>query len=671
VDVLQDEELWSWWKNGLLPLVFDGEGWHDNHDQTNPLFTDVSTKGFWLRYNRVVGGIRLRQERSYEECTSTDFLLELYDGTCVGGHDYNIDPEAGLFTQRAETTINPQREEWLWILDSLETVTQKTEDLEANGWYDRHTMKIEFAIPVYNAEFGVHTIVFVNFYKSRGGHIFKKVIPRSQHASWHYRWWFIIIDCVWLLCVLYIMFKSITDIILKYRSGDWKESVHLWAAIDWLTVAGAFAIIIMFFSGLDMRNHMNDHLILLGTIDPETDRERWEDVAKVYTQALEDNVKYVRSQRLMMAAYPLIIMARLVKAFSAQPRLALVTKTLSSSVVDLFHFVLVFASVFSAFLVCGVVLFGKDVRSFTTVPRALITCFRIMFGDVEWESLRVVGRNLAGTWLVLFIVSISLIMVNMILAIIVDHYEEVKSSTGYKETLIEETVQVVGRWWRIRTGKEVSLYDILAALVENSGPAITDPSAMKRMVSGVMGSLPFKSEDDETETAESESAEKSISNSTDCEDVNSSSSSVDKRQSVQLSHTRSMGRTSIIFATDLQDIARVSEDQALEIIQGAIEDFHEANKDDADWDELVFLVERSDGRARKCAKLAREAAAAKGVGMLEELQWFSNQVTLHLEAVSAEIDDGKREVDRLNALKKHFQHLLLQLPPSVVFPITE
>ena len=93
------------------------------------------------------------------------------------------------------------------------------EDLEANGWYDRHTMKIEFAIPVYNAEFGVHTIVFVNFYKSRGGHIFKKVIPRSQHASWHYRWWFIIIDCVWLLCVLYIMFKSITDIILKYLAS--------------------------------------------------------------------------------------------------------------------------------------------------------------------------------------------------------------------------------------------------------------------------------------------------------------------------------------------------------------------------------------------------------------------------------------------------------------------
>merc|ERR1711862_312274 len=100
------------------------------------------------------------------------------------------------------------------------------------------------------------------------------------------------------------------------------------------------------------------------------------------------------------------------------------TKTLSHASSDLFHFMIIFISVFFTFMIFGVVLFFREVRSFTTVSRSLISCFRIMLGDIDWEELRVIGRTEAGIWLWLFIVIVSMLMLNMVLAIIMDNYEE-------------------------------------------------------------------------------------------------------------------------------------------------------------------------------------------------------------------------------------------------------
>eukprot|EP00971_Amphidinium_carterae_P205037 4069386-Amphidinium_carterae.1 len=118
-----------------------------------------------------------------------------------------------------------------------------------------------------------------------------------------------------------------------------------------------------------------------------------------------------------MAAYPIIIVVRLFKAFKAQPRLALVTRTMTSAATDLIHFgivcfpeyswegrgwhnklrhailaILRFSSVFLAFAVAGVMLFGGEVLDFGTLDRAIIACFRVVHGDFQWDEISRVGR---------------------------------------------------------------------------------------------------------------------------------------------------------------------------------------------------------------------------------------------------------------------------------------
>merc|ERR1719253_137766 len=144
---------------------------------------------------------------------------------------------------------------------------------------------------------------------------------------------------------------------------------------------------------------MNEALENLGVTPYSGGSDAYKSACEKYMMSLQDNVNYVRHLRLTVAVYPLIIIIRLFKSFAAQPKLALVTKTLGNAWPDLFHFSIVFLSVFVTFTICGIVLFGREVGSFTTWTRATISCFRIMLGDIDWEELSAIGRTEASIWL--------------------------------------------------------------------------------------------------------------------------------------------------------------------------------------------------------------------------------------------------------------------------------
>merc|ERR1719440_825138 len=76
-----------------------------------------------------------------------------------------------------------------------------------------------------------------------------------------------------------------------------------------------------------------------------------------------------RKFRMSLFLYPVLVMLRLFKSFNAQPRLGIVTRTLSRSANDMAHFLIVFMSIFISFAVSGTVLFGQDLDDFATFDR--------------------------------------------------------------------------------------------------------------------------------------------------------------------------------------------------------------------------------------------------------------------------------------------------------------
>merc|ERR1719230_1036419 len=99
-----------------------------------------------------------------------------------------------------------------------------------------------------------------------------------------------------------------------------------------------------------------------------------------------------------MALYPFVTVARFFKAFSAQARLAAVTKTLQNASTDIVHFGIVFGTVFSVYTVSAMILFGQELNEFANLGRALNTVFRCLLGDFDWDEMNDVGRLEAGIW---------------------------------------------------------------------------------------------------------------------------------------------------------------------------------------------------------------------------------------------------------------------------------
>merc|ERR1719446_637337 len=58
-----------------------------------------------------------------------------------------------------------------------------------------------------------------------------------------------------------------------------------------------------------------------------------------------------------------------------------------------------------------------------------------MFGDFDWEELRKVGRLDAFLWFIPFIVLIVLILLNMLIAIVMDAYEEVITGLDHEDNI--------------------------------------------------------------------------------------------------------------------------------------------------------------------------------------------------------------------------------------------
>lgn len=477
-DVNSLTDFWSWMNMGFIPLMFIFEhGWGQhilefNHTKEGGLAPSLPfvgeedfKRGMHLYYNRLVGGFRMVQERSTNDelgCTTNEKLVQFYGVDCVGGKGYELDPEM----MTARLTPNPEKEVWAYVNDDIEKTMANVLDWEVSGWLDAKTSKIEISIAVYNAEYGLHSLVTVNFFFSRGGHIWKKIIPLSTYANWTDRKMLILIDFIWIMSMFAVWIQEIQEMITAVRQfgvkGLYSEYLNFWNVIDWASIMASLLVLSMFYGAIVMTNVCNDELEILGEMVRGT--AEYNEQVKVYFDALHTCVHYVHKLALLMSGYPLIIVVRLLKAFHSQPRLAAVTRTLEVASVELIHFLIIFMLVFASFAVSGCVLFGRAVDGFATVPRSINSCFLLLLGDIDWDSIKVVGRREAQMWLGSFIIINCLLMMNMLLAIVMDAYSEVKGDMGAAETLVEEGMQVFRRWMGARRGELVPLSKILNAI---------------------------------------------------------------------------------------------------------------------------------------------------------------------------------------------------------------
>eukprot|EP00928_Gymnodinium_smaydae_P012558 TRINITY_DN14553_c0_g1_i1.p1 TRINITY_DN14553_c0_g1~~TRINITY_DN14553_c0_g1_i1.p1 ORF type:complete len:406 (+),score=38.28 TRINITY_DN14553_c0_g1_i1:125-1219(+) len=150
-----------------------------------------------------------------------------------------------------------------------------------------------------------------------------------------------------------------------------------------------------------------------------------------------DTIIYLKSSiGFIVAEYHLALMFRFFTAFAAQPRLGVVIGTLSSSLSDIFHFLVVLLPTFVAYAITGSLIYGRRLEEFSTFQKSVGTCFKMLLeGEFDWPRLSLEDYFTSLIWTWSFLLLLVLLMLNMVLAIIMDVYIELRRSAGKLETL--------------------------------------------------------------------------------------------------------------------------------------------------------------------------------------------------------------------------------------------
>ncbi|KAL3132313.1 hypothetical protein ABBQ32_008891 [Trebouxia sp. C0010 RCD-2024] len=148
----------------------------------------------------------------------------------------------------------------------------------------------------------------------------------------------------------------------------------------------------------------------------------------------------------------LLLIGRVLKRMDFQPRLGVVTRSLALAGPDLIHFCLVCGMVFVGYAMMAHLIFGNTIQQFSTFGTAVNTCFAILLGDISVNDDLNQLQGLQGVAATLFFWSFELlvfmVLLNFLLAIIVDAFSEVKENTHETTGLHTEVGQMVREKWR-------------------------------------------------------------------------------------------------------------------------------------------------------------------------------------------------------------------------------
>eukprot|EP00928_Gymnodinium_smaydae_P036530 TRINITY_DN25521_c0_g1_i1.p1 TRINITY_DN25521_c0_g1~~TRINITY_DN25521_c0_g1_i1.p1 ORF type:complete len:931 (-),score=236.53 TRINITY_DN25521_c0_g1_i1:16-2808(-) len=294
----------------------------------------------------------------------------------------------------------------------------------------------------------------------------------------------IIVDSCYCLFILYMCGNELLSVFSMILQNGFLDAMRLywnfWNLVDWLNIGmGITSVVIWLLATLAMYAE-GVHGILVeenGVMRMPETMSLDVTTLDVIEGELATVIDYFRLLHIVMGLNTVSIMLKFFKAFQANPRLALVTNTLKRAAVDILHFGIVFLTVFIAFAVIGHILFGGDIVQFSSVQVSINTAFVVLMGEFGWYAENGpeapaglssgMPRLVIILWFWLYMIFVLLILLNMLLAIILEHYTELVMQVKQEgaETLLQQTREFIAE--RRRTKNHLKLGDVLLALQDD------------------------------------------------------------------------------------------------------------------------------------------------------------------------------------------------------------
>mmetsp|Transcript_42193 Transcript_42193/g.98493 ORF Transcript_42193/g.98493 Transcript_42193/m.98493 type:complete len:766 (+) Transcript_42193:75-2372(+) len=463
-DVNSFADFWSWMRLGFSAVYLPQTSAVSEGSTLPPVNLTMMEMARYLTFNSKLGPVKLSQETAQEgQCVNSDHLglIDCY----TKGTDFVIHPtefDVGL----TEFVEDKSKEEWIPLTGDLNAVF---DHLETTGWLAPSTRRWKVSFVTYNADHDILTVTAIHFVLSRSGHIWKEIAFMSLLMQPYANLWGLVWEILFFGSITTIFIEEVMEIIrgLCATRGDGRcrcrltyffmDYLTVWNFVDWCSIIIAYTLLGMWISRCLALQDLND--VVNGAVSECTSGTgNCEDqTSAVMEKATTAGLISVQTS-LVSSFYPFCILLRLFKTFSLQPRLAVVTRTLWMSFADLVHFGIIFLSVFVTYVFMAMGFFGRTVEGYSDFGISFITLFRSLMGDADYIAMEdQVGRAIAGVFHISFMLCMLLILLNMLIAIIMDVYGETKRAAQFSDPVWNDITDFFSRWYHARKGDRISL----------------------------------------------------------------------------------------------------------------------------------------------------------------------------------------------------------------------
>jgi len=384
-------------------------------------------------YNQIVGGVQLsRLSSEPETCSQSSALASFYD-TKFGGRCH-------------KTSAETYDSAFLFYHENNQHILDQLQNLSDSGWIDQNSTNLDIGILFYNAHLGAFTAHHLTFHFQPNGVVRILFSMETYLADPYNNILWIIPDIIFGLIILRMLYSELLELVPACMNGldGFLQYMAFWNVIDWLSIFCGIGVMTMW--GLicvKVSGDLQDTITKLdtGTLDDAVLRNSTflspEELDAVlpryhleegtaYLHALMDEIAVLHENcRKLTFLYTFVLMMKFFKAFQANPRLNIVIKTMQTSAVDIIHFLIVFLVIFFVFSSASYVYFGGKIKDFSTQLRSMMMCWRILMGEFDVAAMEAVDQGIAYIWMLIFQFLVLLILLNMLLAIIMDTYAAV------------------------------------------------------------------------------------------------------------------------------------------------------------------------------------------------------------------------------------------------------
>lgn len=460
------EQFWGWMEGALLPALFNtSAGREEPLDIINgvPVYaSSINATGDRLpsrkavmpiqQYNVIVGGVAIKKTRAYEQrCADEDPAYLFYtDGgmeqqscyptglVAASCWDFNNCSYVNMTSDLAEpadveysSEYTQYSDELMYIdlVESLDAARAVSKHAASENWIDRSTLSVTIELPVYNAELTAYALVRLNVEFKRGGAVVPSTVVTMSTRP--------VVDSSELSAL-----RGATVALLAWMFLE-EGTAMVWAVLDRRRLEYCIATWTITNWGIIMLavyivSEWNFFRVDLMTAEDNLLGEEALPVKRVdvinFVSGIEAATERFDRFRALNALLLLLLVARLTKPLIIHTRLGFLSGVIGRALVNLVPFFWIFVPIFLVFSAVAHLLFGGTLTEFVTIVASVQSLFNMLLGETGWRAFQQAGANqgaslemVATVFFGLFYVTMYYLLLNVMLAIVLDAYSEIKA----------------------------------------------------------------------------------------------------------------------------------------------------------------------------------------------------------------------------------------------------